>query len=192
MSKFKKIYCYVDESGQDTKGKLFVVSIVVSDKDRDLFQKKIEKAEKESKKGKLKWGRSNKASKIDYLKMIITNFKNGSNLRYSVFKNTKDFDLATIVAISKAIHYKKDADKYKSVIYIDALPKSKRPEYARELRKLGIYTQKIRQVVKDENNPIIRLADSVAGWVRDVIEENDVDLKEMFDKAVKNKTLIEV
>ena len=38
----KKIYCYVDETGQDTKGKLFIVSIVVVGKDKDLFQKAVE------------------------------------------------------------------------------------------------------------------------------------------------------
>ena len=33
----KKLYCYVDESGQDTKGGFFVVSIVVLEKERDLI-----------------------------------------------------------------------------------------------------------------------------------------------------------
>lgn len=162
-----KIYCYVDESGQDTKGKLFIVSIIVTEKDRDLLQKQVEKIEQISKKGKLKWGRSNKKLKLAYLNQVISIFKQSSALRYSVFKNTKDYDLATIVAISKSLHYETRKIKYKSIIYIDALSKTKRPEYARELRRLGISTQKIRSVQKDENNSLIRLADSIAGWVRD-------------------------
>ncbi len=137
----QKIYCYVDESGQDTKGKLFIVSIIVTEKDRDLLQKEVEKIELISKKGKLKWGRSNKKLKLAYLNQVISIFRQSSSLRYSVFKNTKDYDLATIVAISKALHYEARKIKYKSIIYIDALSKTKKPEYARELRKLGISTQ---------------------------------------------------
>jgi len=30
-----KLYCYVDETGQDTLGELFIVAVVVSDADRD-------------------------------------------------------------------------------------------------------------------------------------------------------------
>lgn len=168
------------------------MSIVVTEKDRDLIQSKVEKIEQLSKKGKLKWGRSSKKLKLSYLNQIIPIFKQSSSLRCSVFKNTSDYDLATVVAISKALHYEKRKIKYKSIIYIDALSKTKKPEYARELRKLGISTQKIRSVQKDENNSLIRLADSIAGWVRDVIEENDKDLILIFNKAIKLKTLIMV
>lgn len=31
----QKLYCYVDENGQDTKGDIFIVSIVVTGKERD-------------------------------------------------------------------------------------------------------------------------------------------------------------
>ncbi len=38
-----KYYCYVDESGQDTKGKVFVVSGVFSQFSRDEIKELIEK-----------------------------------------------------------------------------------------------------------------------------------------------------
>ena len=192
MNKTKKIYCYVDETGQDTNGKLFVVSVIVSEKDRDLFLHEIETLEKASGKGRLKWGRTKKELKLLYLSQIFLKFKDLSALRYSVFNNTKDFDLATIVAITKAIKFKNKHKNYKSLVYIDALTKSKRPAYARELRKLGVFTQKIKEVRKDENNPAIRLADSIAGWVRDVFEGNDLELIKAYKKAIKNKILVEV
>lgn len=31
----QKLYCYVDETGQDTEGQIFVVSIVLTGKERD-------------------------------------------------------------------------------------------------------------------------------------------------------------
>jgi hypothetical protein len=32
MKKTEKLYCYVDETGQDTMGKFFIVSVVVFEK----------------------------------------------------------------------------------------------------------------------------------------------------------------
>lgn len=45
---------------------------------------------------------------------------------------------------------------------------------------------------KDENNPMIRLADSVCGFVRDVLEEKTEESERIFKKAVKDKVLVEV
>ncbi len=41
----KKLYCYVDESGQDTKGDIFVVSVVVTDDNRDEIVKMAKRNE---------------------------------------------------------------------------------------------------------------------------------------------------
>lgn len=53
MSK-QKLYCYVDETGQDTEGDLFVVSLVVTGDERDELLKLCESIEKKSGKGKFK------------------------------------------------------------------------------------------------------------------------------------------
>ena len=55
-----KLYCYVDETGQDTKGALFVVSVAVTKKDRDELRELLAKLEKASGKGKTKWVRTRK------------------------------------------------------------------------------------------------------------------------------------
>ena len=31
----QKFYCYVDETGQDTQGELFIVSVVIADQERE-------------------------------------------------------------------------------------------------------------------------------------------------------------
>lgn len=33
----KKLYCYVDETGQDTKGKLFIVVVVIVENSKEEF-----------------------------------------------------------------------------------------------------------------------------------------------------------
>ena len=54
----QKLYCYVDESGQDTKGDLFLVSVVITEEERDELRRKLIKIEKTSQKGQRKWMQS--------------------------------------------------------------------------------------------------------------------------------------
>jgi len=187
----RKIYCFVDETGQDTKGKIFIVSLVVTRKDKIILEKKLEEIEAVSGKNKLKWNRTKVSTRFIYLKLVLKELKGEKILRYSVFKDMHDYDLATIMAISKAFHFGKPK-KYKSFIYIDALAKSKKQWYGAELRKLGVSTYKIQGVVKDENNSIIRLADAIAGWVRDAFDGDIPEYKKLFKTATSSKTLIEV
>ena len=54
----QKLYCYVDETGQDTRGNIFVVSVVVTGSERDVLLKFCEETEEKSRKGKFKWGKA--------------------------------------------------------------------------------------------------------------------------------------
>ena len=46
--------------------------------------------------------------------------------------------------------------------------------------------------MKDENNSLVRLADSVAGFVRDVLDGDSKEAKKLFEQVVKSGALIEV
>jgi hypothetical protein len=46
-----KLYCYVDESGQDTEGQFFIVSVVVTGRERDEVTRQLEQIEHQSGKG---------------------------------------------------------------------------------------------------------------------------------------------
>jgi hypothetical protein len=50
-----KLYCYVDENGQDTLGRIFVVSVVAVGKQRDELFALCEHLEQASEKRKDKW-----------------------------------------------------------------------------------------------------------------------------------------
>ncbi len=190
MTKKKKIYCYVDENGQDTNGKLFIVSIVVTETDRDLLLDLCEQIEKISLKHKDKWGKAKRSRRLDYINKVLSNKKFIGKLRYSVFENQKNYDLLTIIGIAKAVHLD-NLKHYSTAIYVDGLAKSKRQEYGSELRKLGIQTRKVQGVAKDQNNALIRLADSIAGFVRDAIDNDGIET-ELLKKALKNGEIIKV
>ncbi len=188
----QKIYCYVDESGQDTKGDIFIVSIVVTGKERDELLQLCEEIEKKSGKGKFKWGKAENKRRLEYLKYIFSSRHFRGKLRYSVYREQVNYDMATIVGIAKAVHFKEPPEGYSALIYIDGLSKTKRHEYGSELRKLGIHTKKVQGVSKDENNALTRLADAIAGFVRDVLTKKDAGAEKLFNEAVKNDSLVEV
>ena len=188
----KKLYCYVDESGQETEGRIFIVSVIVTSEKRDELLHLCEMLEKESRKGKFKWGKAQHNYRLEYLRQIFAIKLFKGNLRYSTFRNTKDYDSATIKGIAKAVHYKEPKQKYTTRIYVDGLSKSKRHEYGSRLRKLGVPTYKVQGVTKDENNALTRLADAVAGFVRYVLDKKDNEAEELFEKATTTSVLIEV
>lgn len=171
---------------------MLVVSVVISVQDVDKLDKQLVQVEVESGKGKNKWNKSKYESRIKYIEKIIGLKKNQFWLYFSEYQ-TKDLDLATIHTISKAVLSKNSNKTKKVLVYIDALAKSKRQTYAKELRMLGLKIKKIRGVTKDENDPKIRLADTVTGWVRDVLENKRAEkLIKLYKKAKREKILYEV
>lgn len=41
----KKLYCYVDETGQDTEGKLFIVVVIIVENEKEVVIEQIEEIE---------------------------------------------------------------------------------------------------------------------------------------------------
>src|SRR3989339_82060 len=82
----EKIYCYVDESGQDTKGELFIVAIVVVGRDRQLLRDYLRNIEKLTNK-KRKWSKTSKKVKEEYLTKIISDKTLTSKIFVSISKN---------------------------------------------------------------------------------------------------------
>lgn len=192
MSESKqKLYCYVDENGQDTQGKIFIVSVIVTGTERDELLELCERIEKESSKGKFKWGKAEHKRRMEYLRRIFENKNFREKLRYSIFKDINDYDTATIKGISQAVHYR-EPEEYTTLIYIDGLARTKRHIYGARLRRLGVSTRKVQGVTKDENNPLTRLADALAGFIRDVTDSKDKDLVELFEQGENTKSLVKV
>jgi hypothetical protein len=188
----QKLYAYVDENGADAGSQFFTVAVVILSANRDQLLLVCEELEQLSKKGKLKWGKAQHVRRMDYLRRIFADPRFKGALRYSVFQKPTNYDLATIMGIAKAIQWRKPIEGYTALIWIDGLSKNKRHEYSSELRKLGVFTKKVQGVAKDENNSLTRLADAIAGFVRDVLDGNQGDIKQLFEEARSKEYLIEI
>ena len=191
----KRIYCYVDETGQDTEGDIFIVTVVVPE-NRDEVLEYIENVEQQSGKGKFKWGKADHAKRFSYIETILSQRKYPLKIYYSFYKNTKEYKTLTIISIFKSVQSIKGFKNHKFIISVDALGEKDRRYYGSELHKLGVPSRQVKGVKRETSNSLIRLADSVCGFIRDAIEgkskKKDQKLTLVYKKAIKEEVLIEV
>lgn len=92
---------------------------------------------------------------------------------------------------SGAVRRCNPGDRHAATIYIDGLPKNRRRLHSTELRKLWIRTRKIMGVRKDENNALTRLADALAGFLRDALGEETQAAARLLHTARQKGILVE-
>lgn len=186
-----KIYCYVDESGQDTRGSFFTITVFVISKNKEQLGNLIEEIETKTGKRNIKWNKAIHSKRMDYLRKLISEVDLQGKLFYSVYQGI-EYDYFAILSIAKVINKINIKKNQKISIYIDGLTKTRAMKYGSELRKLGVKNCKVKGVRKDENNVFIRVADSLAGLIRLSIYKKDSESIKIFNKMTKLNALDEV
>ncbi len=169
----KKLYAYVDESGQDTKGFIFVVSILILEDEVGSICDELEKVEIESGKNNTKWNKSRHEFRKAYIEGILKTENLKNRIFFEMFSDTKKYIELTSFATAKAILKKSGDEDYKVTVFVDGFKKKEIEIFSRGLRDLRIRTRKIRGIKKDENNAFIRLVDSICGLIRDSEDGNE-------------------
>lgn len=170
----QKLYAYVDESGQDTNGALFVVGVVILEEERDSILKKLERIEDESGKKNIKWHKARHDFREAYIRGIAQSSGFENTLFFEAFGKSKEYLEMTAYTTAKAVIKKAGEREYSVVIYVDGLSKTDISYFGQELKALNIKHRKVRGVRRDENNAFIRLADALCGLVRDAQDTNPV------------------
>ena len=75
-------------------------------------------------------------------------------------------------------------------LYVDGLSKAKCYTYKSHLRRLSCPVKKVSGIGKDENEPLIRLADALAGASAELLKYQDSELSELFSQAEQNGVLV--
>jgi len=183
----QKLYCYVDETGQDTRGKIFIVSVIIQEKDLDLLRKQLEEIERDSGKGRRKWMQTRPQSKVAYLRRVLKIPSLKGRLCYATYNNTTNYLSLTVLTTARAITTEAERD-YQAVVYVDGLPRSLTGWFGSELRHLQIRTRKIRGVRNEEADALMRLADAACGFIRDALSGWE-EMKQLLN-TVKKKEVI--
>lgn len=187
-----KLYCYVDETGQDTGGRLFIVAVILTRDQRDGLRSILQRIERTSKKRQLKWTDTAREQRIAYIQAVIEKPAFKGLVNYSRYTDTKTYVDLTILSVAKAIHAKTDKTEvpYEANIFVDGMKRSEQHRFAAGVRKLGVKVRKARGL-RDQSDEFIRLADAITGFTRDALED-EPDMKKLLKSAVKAGIISEV
>jgi len=174
-----KLYCYADETGPDTKGKMFLVAVVITTSElREAIERSLEDVEEKSYKGILKWRLTSIPKKKSYLLGILGIGALQGSLFYAVYRDTKDYFKLIAKTLANAVIAVSEGRDYQATIYIDGLRKTEIKELVKFLSMEGIRRRKVKGM-RDESSAYIRLADALAGFFRDY-EEGESYTKDLF------------
>lgn len=186
-AKRQHLYAYVDESGQDTKGEIFLVSVVVVGEQRDKLRRLLQKIERASQKNR-KWSKERRARREAYMRRIIETKDFAGLIYYSHYTKAQIYIDLTILSTAKAILDQAE-QPYQATVYVDGLTTADRERFTAGLRKLHVKTQLARGM-RNESDEFIRLADAIAGFIRDGIGGDKI-MTPLYKKALKTGVIKE-
>lgn len=181
----RKLYCYVDETGQDTAGRFFAVSALITEAERERLLKELEAIEQESGKGNTKWKKARPVARKKYIERIAELSDLYERVFFATYRDSKEYLVHTADTIAKSLRQKRGDQ---AIIYVDALSEAEQPKLKRQLRPSVRIPTQVRGVRREENNAFIRLVDAICGLVRDADEDNDW-AKQMVQK-LKRKGIL--
>lgn len=185
----KKLYCYVDESGQDTKGTLFVVVTVIVAEAREEHREFLRSIEKLSRRGPHKWTKSTRAQRYAYVEEFVKGTRLRKSVFFSRFSNTTNYQDCIVKALSDAVSSVAGKEVCELHVIIDGISKRECHQIGPALRRRGKFLIRKVRGMRDESDEFIRLADSIAGLIRD--DQDGIEpIREIYKEAVR-KGLIE-
>ena len=189
MAEQQKLYAYVDESGQDTSGTMFLVSVVITGEERDAARRALQTIERASGKRERKWTRCRVRERAAYIEQCLERAELLGPVYYSHYRNTRSYVDLIILSTAKALHTRV-MDRPTATVFVDGLVYAERRRFAAGLRKLNVVVRKV-QGRRDESDEFIRLADAIAGFVRDGLE-GDQHMEVLFERARRQRLIEEV
>ena len=176
----QKLYCYIDESGQDVGSEFFVVVAVVSNKEQYSLREQIIEIESETRVGKRKWHKVDSEKRKQFLQLVLKKKVGRGEVYFVRYQKPLPYFLPMLEILEKSIRDKAE-ENYKAIVYIDGIDKKKAFELTNALRLRGIKLEFVRSA-RDESEPLIRLADRWAGCIRAAFlgKQNE---KKIFEEA---------
>lgn len=186
-----KLYCYVDETGQDTGGLFFIVAIVITDERQRELEEYLESVEAAIGK-KTKWMKTSDAVRQTYISALARKPFPGMIFTKNYRDGKAGFDELEVLATAQALNLYRGAhdipeEDYRATVIVDGLSKTMAVRMGREFRKLGVKTRKV-VGRRDESSAAVRLADAMAGLIREAHEGRTEYVK--LEKKLKRARIL--
>lgn len=184
----KKLYCYVDETGQDTSGRFFLVAVIVVGANRDEIRSILKEIEYDSGKDQ-KWSKSKMLQKQIYIRLLIQHDM-PIEFFYSTFHNTKEYLDCVTLTVLRALEVAQAGAPFRITVLVDGMNRKEQHHLGGQFRQARLPVDKVRGL-RDESDEFIRLADAIAGFVRDYLE-GQAYAADAFARAVGHGVLREL
>ena len=185
----QKLYCYVDETGQDIGSTFFWVVAVVSDQDQHALREELDVIEVQAHTGARKWHKSRPQRRIDYLSRVLDRGICAGSVFAGCYAKPLPFFLPMLEVVAQAIESRASAD-YRVTVIVDGIDKKKARELAGGLRVRGIRSVSVKGH-RDESEPMLRLADMWAGAIRSAAD-GEADAAKVVEKARRVGYLVDL
>ncbi|MDD5433643.1 MAG: DUF3800 domain-containing protein [Candidatus Pacebacteria bacterium] len=185
----QKLYCYIDETGQDTQSEVFVVVAVVSEQEQNKLREELINIEQLARTGHRKWHKSKPERRLKYLEMILAKKIGKEEVFFASYQKPLPYFLPILETIERAIKLKAKG-RYQATICVDGIDKKKAQELTNALHLREVKTSFIKGK-RDEAEPLIRLADMWAGCIRAVFLKRKKEI-ELVERAEKYSCLVDI
>src|SRR5262245_6810365 len=138
----QKLFCYVDETGQDNRAEYFIVVTVVSESDQAALKGSLLRLEQQSKVGGKKWHKLRSPEREHFLELALNAQLAAGEVFFGRHKKPLPFFQPMVETLSKAILLLATGD-YQVVVYVDGIDRKKARELTAALREKGIATQQV-------------------------------------------------
>jgi hypothetical protein len=160
----QKLYCYVDETGQDTTSSIFVVVAVVSAEEQEQLREALMAIEHTAGTGQRKWHKSRPQRRREYLNLVVERGLGHGYTFFGSYLKPVPYFFPLLEVVEYAIKAKA-VPPYTARVFVDGIDHKKATELTNALRLRGMSLEMVRSR-RDESEPIIRLADMWAGCIR--------------------------
>jgi hypothetical protein len=181
----KKLYCYVDETGQDARSSVFIVVAVVKAGEQDEARVALTRIEHAAGTNQLKWHKTESSRRLQYLKLVLEKGV-GGEVFFGSFQKPLPFFFPTLEVIEAAIKTVA-IPPYTTRIFVDGIDRKKAAELTNALRVRGVSLEMVR-ARRDESEALIRLADMWAGCIRAALAGRP-DEHALVERALKQSYL---
>ena len=177
----QKLYCYVDETGQDAASDIFVVVAVVSAQDQEPLREALLEIERIAGIGHGKWHKSLSARRLNYLSMVLERNLCRGEIFFGSYLKPLPYFFPLLEVLEEAIRIKA-IPPYTARVYVDGIDRRKAAELTNALRLRGVSLEMVRSR-RDESEPLIRVADRWAGCIRGALGGRREE-RALFERAL--------
>lgn len=129
----QKLYCYVDEAGQDDASRAFVVVAVVSDQEQEALREALMEIERAAATGHRKWHENRPARRLLYLELVLARGVGRREVFFGSFAKPLPVFFPMIEVVEAAIKARARVP-YVAWVFVDGIDRKKAAELTNALR----------------------------------------------------------